>query len=111
MSTPDTFTELLADELTPEPSAEFAREMDEWVAAGLPRRRQRPRRSAAWLARASRSVRTPGGMAVASTAVAGLVIALLLVADSVQQSGTGSPQSQSADAARTTAPEPASDEL
>ncbi len=86
MSTPDTFMDLLEEELTPEPSPRFAAEMDEWVAAGFPRRG--PRRRPAWLARATRAVRTPAGMSAAATAVAGLAVALVLVADSAQQGTT-----------------------
>jgi hypothetical protein len=89
MST-DTFMELLQEEVTPEPDARFAAEMDEWVAAGFPRRQ--PRRSATWLDRATRAVRSPLGVATASTAVAGIVIALLVVGDSAQR-GSSDPVS------------------
>jgi hypothetical protein len=88
MSTPDTFTELLREELTPEPDPRFAAEMEEWVAAGFPRRE--PRRTAAWLDRAARTLRTPLGMASATAAVAGVLIAALVIADSTQQSTTES---------------------
>jgi hypothetical protein len=81
MST-DTFMELLQEELSPEPDPVFAREMDEWVAAGFPRRE--PPRWTAWLDRAARVLRTPVGVATATTAVAGLVIAVLLVGDATQ---------------------------
>src|SRR5215212_8325483 len=86
MST-DTFMELLQEEVSPGPDPRFAAEMDEWVAAGFPRRQ--PRRRAVWLDRAARAVRTPLGMAAASTAIAGIVIALLVVGDSTQQSTGG----------------------
>jgi len=82
MST-DTFMDLLQEELSAEPDPRFAAEMDEWVAAGFPRRQ--PPRRAAWLERAMRAVRTPVGMGVATTAVAGLVVALLVIGDSAQQ--------------------------
>jgi hypothetical protein len=82
MST-DTFMELLQEEVTPAPDPRFAAEMDGWVAAGFPRRQ--PQRRVAWIDRAARAVRTPLGMAAASAAVAGVVIALLVVGDSTQQ--------------------------
>jgi hypothetical protein len=80
--------DLLQEELTAEPDPQFAAEMDEWVAAGFPRRQ--PRRRAAWLERAMRGVRTPVGMGVATAAVAGLIVALLVVGDSAQQTTGGS---------------------
>src|ERR1700754_252962 len=86
MST-DTFMDLLQEELSAEPDPRFAAEMDEWVAAGFPRRQ--PPRRAAWLDRAAHAVRTPLGMATASTAIAGLVIAVLLIGDSAQQTTSG----------------------
>jgi hypothetical protein len=86
MST-DTFMDLLQEELSAEADPRFAAEMDEWVAAGFPRRQ--PRRRAGWLDRAARAVRTPVGMATASMAVAGLVIALLVIGDSTQQTTSG----------------------
>src|SRR3954454_12609515 len=95
MST-DTFMDLLQEELSAEPDPRFAAEMDEWVAAGFPRRR--PRRRAAWLERAMRGVRTPVGMGVATAAVAGLIVALLVVGDSAQQTPTQSASSAGADA-------------
>src|SRR4051794_32844871 len=85
MST-DTFMDLLQEELSAEPDPRFAAEMDEWVAAGFPRRQ--PPRRAAWLDRALRGVRTPVGMGVATAAVAGLIVALLVVGDSTQQTTT-----------------------
>jgi hypothetical protein len=89
MST-DTFMELLQEEMTAEPDPRFAAEMDEWVAAGFPRRDQRsPRRTVAWLDRAVRAVRSPLGAAGAATAVAALVIAVLLVGEATQTSTTG----------------------
>lgn len=97
MST-DTFMELLQEELSAEPDPRFAAEMDEWVAAGFPRRQ--PRRTAAWLDRAARAARTPIGIAAASMAVAGLVVALLVVGDSTQQTTGGG----GADVAATTVP-------
>jgi len=54
MST-DTFMELLQEEVSREPDPVFAREMDEWVAAGFPRRE--PPRRTAWLDRAARAER------------------------------------------------------
>ena len=92
MSTPETFTELLREELSPEPETEFAREMDEWAAAGFPRREQRPakpprRRLGAWLS-------SPLGMAGATSALAVAVIAAVLVADSAEQGTTGGALSQ-----------------
>ena len=86
MSTPDTFTELLHEEMTAEPDPQFAAEMDEWVAGGFQRRK--PARRAAWLDRAARFVRSPLGMAGATSAVAAVAIAALLVADSTQNSAT-----------------------
>src|SRR5829696_7874195 len=102
MSTPDTFTQLLQEELTPEPDPQFAAEMDEWVAEGFPPRDGRqPRRRpslalGAWLDRAIRVTRSPLGLAGLGTAVAAVVIALVLVADSAQQTGSPSPGASSA---------------
>src|SRR3954452_17835801 len=93
MST-DTFMDLLQEELSAEPDPRFAAEMDEWVAAGFPRRQ--PPRRAAWVERALRGVRTPAGMGVATAAVAGLIVALLVVGDSTQQSTTQSASSGNA---------------
>src|SRR4051794_30333408 len=93
MPTPDTFSELLREELTPEPDPRFAAEMDEWVASGFPRRPS-PQRRGTWLGRATLAVRTPLGLATASTAVAGLLIAALLIGESAQQSTTRTPQSE-----------------
>ena len=98
MST-DTFMELLQEELSAEPDPRFAAEMDEWVAAGFPRRQ--PRRTTGWLDRAARAVRTPIGIAATSMAVAGLVVALLVVGDSTQQTTGGS---GGGDVAATTVP-------
>jgi hypothetical protein len=88
MSTPDTFTQLLEEELTPAPDSEFAREMDEWAAAGFPRRQEtKPRRfrvpSIGWL-------RSPAGMGAAASALAAAAIAVVLIADSAEQTTTGS---------------------
>src|SRR3954470_24825374 len=94
MSTPDTFTELLKEELAPDPDPRFAAEMDEWVAAGFPHRE--PRRRTRWLARALRVVRTPIGLAGASAALGGLLIAVLLAADATQQQTTHPPTAGSA---------------
>lgn len=100
MST-DTFMELLQEELSAEPDPRFAAEMDEWVAAGFPRRDQRsPRRAAAWMDRALRVVRSPLGAAGAATAFAALVIAVLLVGDATQTSTS----SRDNDVAATTVP-------
>jgi hypothetical protein len=89
MSTPDTFMELLTEELSPAPDPEFAAEMDAWVEGGFQRRLKRRGPSApAWLDRAARALRSPLGMAGASTALAAAVIAALLVADSAQQTTT-----------------------
>ena len=88
MPTPDTFTELLREELTPEPDPHFAREMDEWAAAGFPRRTTHapaPRPAAGWLDRVARGLRSPLGMAGAGTAVAAIAIAAVLIGDSVEQ--------------------------
>ena len=86
MSTPDTFTELLQEELTATPDPAFAREMDEWAAAGFPRRessaakpRSRPR-TFAWL-------RSPIGMASAGSALAAVLIAVVMIGDSAEQGG------------------------
>src|SRR4051812_50012007 len=95
MST-DTFMDLLQEELSAEPDPRFAAEMDEWVAAGFPRRQ--PPRRAAWVERALRGVRTPVGMGVATAAVAGLIVALLVVGDSTQQTTTQSASSSAGDA-------------
>ena len=95
MST-DTVMDLLQEELSAEPDPQFAAEMDEWVAAGFPRRQ--PPRRAAWLERAMRGVRTPAGMGIATTAVAGLVVALLVIGDSAQQTTTPSASSGGAEA-------------
>ena len=107
MST-DTFMDLLQEELSAEPDPRFAAEMDEWVAAGFPRRE--PPRRTAWLDRAMRGVRTPVGMGVATTAVAGLVVALLLIGDSAQQTtdggGGGGGQADSTVPSGTVAPSP-----
>ncbi len=87
---PDTFTELLQEELTPTPDPAFAREMDEWAAAGFPRRDAQQRtpkprrrlRAGAWL-------RSPLGMATATSAVAAAAIAAVLIGDTVEQGTTG----------------------
>jgi hypothetical protein len=89
MSTPDTFMELLTEELSPAPDPEFAAEMDAWVEGGFQRRHKRRGPSApAWLHHPARALRSPLGMAGASTALAAAVIAALLVADSAQQTTT-----------------------
>src|SRR5687768_16388543 len=86
MSTPDTFSELLQEELTATPDPAFAREMDEWAAAGFPRREsstptpKRRRRTFTWL-------RSPAGMATAASAVAAVLIAVVMIGDSVEQDG------------------------
>ena len=90
MST-DTFMDLLQEELSAEPDPRFAAEMDEWAAAGFPRRdatRPHGRRSA-WLDRATRTVRSPLGAAGAAAAAAGLVVAVLIVGDATQTSTSG----------------------
>jgi hypothetical protein len=67
MSMPDTFTELLQDELSPAPDPHFAAEMDEWVGAGFPRREQRTRR---W------RLRSPLALAGAGATVATACVAI-----------------------------------
>ena len=91
MSTPDTFMDLLHEEMTAEPDPRFAAEMDEWVANGFQRRTPQRRRASAagWFGRATRVVRSPLGMAGASTALAAVVIAVLLAADTTQQPTDG----------------------
>src|SRR4051812_42686661 len=107
MST-DTFMDLLQEELSAEPDPRFAAEMDEWVAAGFPRRE--PPRRTGWIERAMRGVRTPVGMGVATAAVAGLIVALLVVGDSTQQAttqnGGGSPAGDATVPPDTVAPSP-----
>jgi len=110
MST-DTFTELLREELTPEPDPRFAREMDEWVAAGFPRRESRRHGLRPWMRRAAHAVRSPLGMAAASTAVAGLLVAALVIGDSTQQTTSAPDATSSAAAPRPQATEPAADDL
>src|SRR5688572_12587032 len=87
MPTPDTFTELLREELSPAPDSEFAREMDEWAAAGFPRRereaKERQPRFRAWLS-------SPLGMATATTAVAAIAIVAVMAGDSFEQGTHGS---------------------
>jgi hypothetical protein len=84
MSTPDTFTELLREELTPAPDPDFAAEMDDWAAAGFPHRDDRDREAgrrpstAGWLDRAARALRSPFGTAATGTAVAVAIVALLI---------------------------------
>jgi hypothetical protein len=111
MPASDTFTELLREELTPRPDPAFAEEMDAWVEDGFPpreRRRRPPRRAGAWLDRAVRVTRSPLGMAGAGTAVAALVVALVLVGDSAERAGDGQSPStvESARPAPTTPAEP-----
>ena len=88
MSTPDTFTQLLEDELTPAPDSEFAREREEWAAAGFPRRQPRAPRKLRLPTIAF--LRSPLGMGGAASAVAALAIAVVLVADSAEQTTSGS---------------------
>ena len=76
---------LLAElrEIRPEPRQEFAAELDEWAAAGFPRRDSRPRREAAsrrsptWCRGKPRQRLVPAvGLAIAVLAVAGVVVAI-----------------------------------
>ena len=113
MSTPDTFTQLLQEELTPEPDPQFAVEMDEWVADGFPPRHERRRAPvpvAAWLDRAVRVTRSPLGMAGAATAVAAVVIALVLAGDTAERATTGD-AADGGVASTGPAPESAGDEI
>jgi len=106
MSTPDTFTQLLQEELTPRPDEEFAAEMDQWVADGFPPRdgRQPKRRRpslpvGSWLDRAVRVTRSPLGLAGMGTAVAAVIIAVVLAADTAERGTTAPEQSAAGDAA------------
>jgi hypothetical protein len=76
---------LLAElrEIRPEPRPEFAAELDEWAAAGFPRRDPRPgsspfARLAAWFrGKSARAMLVPAvGLAIAVLAVAGVVVAV-----------------------------------
>jgi hypothetical protein len=76
---------LLAElrEIRPEPRPEFAAELDEWAAAGFPRRDPRPganpfARLAAWFrGKSARAMLVPAvGLAITVLAVAGVVVAV-----------------------------------
>lgn len=116
MSTRDPFMELLQEELTPRPDPEFAAAMDAWADDGFPPRRERRRpsfRLGAWFDRATRVARSPLGIAGVGTAVAAIVIAAVLVGDSVERTRTGDRDAGAASPtlAPETAAEPPSDAL
>ncbi len=60
MSTPDTFTELLREEMSPEPDPRFAAEMDEWVARGFAARAPPARRDGVARPRGPRAAHAAG---------------------------------------------------
>ena len=97
MSTPDTFMDLLEEELTPEPGPRFAAEMDEWVARRVPRRGPRRRRRGAGDPRGAYARRS---MSAAATAVAGLAVALVLGRPAAPRRARATRQRRRADPAR-----------
>ena len=107
MSTPETFEELLRDELTPAPDPAFAAQMDEWVAQGFPAvgREHKPRRRLSFPRLVS-----PVGLAGAGTALAALAIAAVLVVDTGEQTSTESESSGGAAADQTTLVQPSPQE-
>ena len=84
MSTPDTFTQLLEDELTPRPDPEFAAEMDQWADDGFPRRQERrgpSPRVGAWF-------RSPLGLAGVGTAIAAVFAIAILAGDATERTAS-----------------------
>jgi hypothetical protein len=98
--------------MSPAPEPEFAAEMDAWVEGGFHRRHQRRGPSApAWLDRVGRALRSPLGMAGASTALAAVVIAALLVADGSQQTTDSRGSGTAAQSAAKPSPEASPDSM
>jgi Domain of unknown function (DUF4349) len=108
---------LLAElrEIRPEPRPEFAAELDEWAAAGFPRRDPRPSpnpfaRLAAWFrGKSARAMLVPAvGLAITVLAVAGVVVAvssnggsggnLMTSAMSEESGGAGAVETESTEA-------------
>ena len=76
MSMPETFTDLLRDELSPAPDPHFAAEMDEWAAAGFQHRERRTRR---W------RLRSPLTVVGAATTVATACVAVGIALNNADQ--------------------------
>lgn len=77
MSMPDTFTDLLHEELSATPDPHFAAEMDEWAAAGFPHREpQTPGRARTPRWRLRSPLALVGGAATVATACVAVGIAL-----------------------------------
>ena len=110
MSTPDTFTQLLEEELTPRPDPEFAAEMDQWADDGFPSRDQRRRpslRVGAWFDRATGVARSPLGLAGVSTAIAAVFVAAIFLGDTAERTASDDRDSGAASPALAPAPETA----